>query len=436
MRNRQFSYDEGEEDFHDEDEEAARACEEHRQYMLSSRGEGASGGDSGSGVSLSSYLDIPAGNTQRENQQHQRYQQTHDAMGPPGDADRQPPDRYYPPAPAANSEADPDAELVAAIAAELENRLGRGRFSADQIRQVVVSSGYEVDTAEAMLLSASEPQIIMPTPFNSPTTTPDTTTGKTAPAPGLPLNSGASPSSLAFGLSVDGQGEWGRKGAPLTGSTTALLHPAASPAALSSSSSSAAAAEVAGGTASKAKAAVVKPFGFDTLSPNDLNLFKQATARGGGGGMMSAGSGGNKNSNGGGGRSTTADNSISINSRTSPEAKAKVVHISASPAPAKGVARPGVVHGKASTAADVRSPPSRSGEHSPVRGVTPPPQQAEGEGGGDEGDADGKERLAMVVIGHVDAGKSTLMGQVSDDSHKYGYNRCAHVRKEPLLYCY
>ena len=31
------------------------------------------------------------------------------------------------------------------------------------------------------------------------------------------------------------------------------------------------------------------------------------------------------------------------------------------------------------------------------------------DGGGEEG---GKSRISMVVIGHVDAGKSTLMGQV------------------------
>lgn len=32
--------------------------------------------------------------------------------------------------------------------------------------------------------------------------------------------------------------------------------------------------------------------------------------------------------------------------------------------------------------------------------------------GGGEGEEEGKPTLSMVVIGHVDAGKSTLMGQV------------------------
>lgn len=33
-------------------------------------------------------------------------------------------------------------------------------------------------------------------------------------------------------------------------------------------------------------------------------------------------------------------------------------------------------------------------------------------GAGQEGGEEGKPRLSLVVIGHVDAGKSTLMGQV------------------------
>lgn len=412
VRNRQFSYDEDDGEFYDEDEEAA-ACEEHRRYMLNARGEG---NDSGSGgISLSSYFDIPGTVTQQLQPASTRPSGDggHGANDPPKFADRDPPDR----APAAANEADKD--LVDAIAAELDSRLGKGRFPAQQVRQAVVASGYEVDTAEAILLS--EAQVQFPPDINAGNTA---AKGFVAPTPGLRTDAGiaagvgkpdcSSPSSLAFGLCIDGQGEYRRKGAAAAGGHLAAP-PSMGPTARDggggggnrNGSSSSSATLLEGVTSGVAGS--VEPFGFNTPSPDDLNLLKQASARGGGGGGGGGSIGENKNGRGGGGRT--------LDITSSP--KAKVVHISGSTP--KSVARKSLA-----------STPASRGDQSPTGRdrVGQLPQRAQpGEGraaavanaiaqaereddAGDEGDAGGKERLAMVVIGHVDAGKSTLMGQV------------------------
>ncbi len=385
MRNRQFSYDEGEDDYYDEEEED-RLIEEHRLQTLQARGEG--GGGRGGAISLSSYFDDLPGSTPQKPQQPPR-RQPYDGSEPPGHSDRLAPDKYGGGGGGGGGGGD-DEELVAAIAAELENRLGVGRFSAEQVRQAVRTSGYEVDTAEAILLSASEAAttgagVQSGTAGNSNSNKSGSGGGGgggggsnrvVAPPPGLPPAAAGydshPPSSLAFGLCVDGR-------------------PA----------STAAVATVGGsGLAPAPTTAGVEQFGFDTPSPDDLNLFKQAAARGGGGG---AGGG----SGGAGGRKTDAFSSP----------KAKVVHISGS-TPKSAVGRKSVT----GTPIAANTPTlTKNRASSPTTGgvYSPSPQQSAAAAAAaqaiddmDDAQSGGKERLAMVVIGHVDAGKSTLMGQV------------------------
>lgn len=380
MRNRQFSYDEGEDDYYDEEEED-RLIEEHRLQMLEARGEAP--GSRGGGISLSSYFDDLPRSTPQLQQQSEPPQQTHGGRAPPGYSDRHAPDKSH------QSAGGEDAELVDAIAAELENRLGRGRFPAEQVRQAVQTSGYEVDVAEAILLStgeagatasaATEQQVQFSAGIgNSNMSTGGSGSSKVAaPPPGLPPTAPGynnhPPSSLAFGLCIDGR--------PGAAATTTTDNPAAS-------SSRA-------GISSSAAAAGLAQFGFDTPSPDDLNLSKQAAARGGGGG-------------GGGNAGRNAD------AFSSP--KAKVVHISGSTPKTTGGRKS--VTGTPSAATPT---PTKGRTQSPTAGgvFSPSPQQSAAAAAAaqaiddiDDAQAGGKERLAMVVIGHVDAGKSTLMGQV------------------------
>lgn len=386
MRNRQFSYDEGDEDYYDEEEED-RLVEEHRLQMLQARGDTADGSSSssrgGGGISLSSYFDDLPGSAPR---QQQRQQRAYDGREPPGHSDRHAPDK--PPQPGGHDEAA-DAELVAAIAAELESRLGAGRFSSEQVRLAVRTSEYEVDTAEVILLSASEassssePQVKLfgvggNSNINSNHRTAAAATTAVVPPPsGLPPDAtvydNSSPSSLAFGLCVDG-----RPGAAASSRTISAPSTTAVPAA----------------AAAAAAAVGVQRFDFDTPSPDDLNLSKQVAARGGGGG--------------GGGRKT--DNFSSP--------KAKVVHISDTTPKSTAAGRKSIT-GTPTAAAATRTP-TKTRVQSPTGGgiSVPSPQQyvaaaAAAMDESDDAQAGGKERLAMVVIGHVDAGKSTLMGQVS-----------------------
>lgn len=394
MRNRQFSYDEGEDDYYDEEEED-RLIEEHRLAMLEARGEAPGG--RGGGISLSSYFDDLPGSTPQLQQQSEPPQQTHGGSAPPGNSDRHAPDKSHQSAGGAE-----DAELVAAIAAELENRLGRGRFSAEQVQQAVHTSGYEVDIAEAILLSAgeagaaasaaTEPQIQLPTGnSNSNIMATGARSGSgsgsgskvAAPPPGLPPAGAAydnhSPSSLAFGLCVDG-----RPGGD--GGATTTTHDA-----------TAAASSSRAGISASASAAGLEQFGFDTPSPDDLNLSKQAAARGGGG---------------------CGGNAVGRNSDAFSSPKAKVVHISGSTPKTTGGRKS--VTGTPSAAAATPTPTKSRTQSPTVGGVfSPSPQQSAAAAAAaqaiddmDDAQAGGKERLAMVVIGHVDAGKSTLMGQV------------------------
>lgn len=391
MRNRQFSYDEGEDDYYDEEEED-RLIEEHRLQMLEARGD-ASGGRGG-GISLSSYFDDLPGSTPQLQQQSEPPQQRHGGSEPPGHTDRHAPDKSH------QSAGGEDAELIAAIAAELENRLERGRFSADQVRQAVQTSGYEVDTAEAILLStgeaaatgaaASEPQVQFPTGRGTATGTSGggSSSSKVGAAPtGLPPTAAGydnhPPSSLAFGLCVDG-----RPATTTTDDMTTTTTSSSSRAGISASSAAA--------------AAGLEQFGFDTPSPDDLNLSKQAAARGRGGGA--------------------GGNNVSRNTDAFSSPKAKVVHIQSGSTPKSTGGRKSV-SGPPSAAATTPTPTKGRAQSSPAVGggvFSPSPQQSAAAAAAaqaiddiDDAQAGGKERLAMVVIGHVDAGKSTLMGQVS-----------------------
>lgn len=439
VRNRQFSYDEGgDEDFYDEEEED-RLIEEHRLQTLQARGEtGGRGGGSG-GISLSSYFDDLPGSTpqlqqqQQQQPRRQKQQRVYDGSGGPGPPAHSRSDQQSAAGGAEyDAAADEDAELIAAIAAELENRLGKGRFSVDQVRRAVKASGYEVDTAEAILLSGDEtsssaagirdePQVQTATGDSNITTSNKSSNiaagggggGRSvAPPPGLPPPTGASEyddnnslSSLAFGLCVDG-----RPGAANTNTA------GGGGGVMSSSSTTGISA------ATAAAAAGLERFDFDTPSPDDVNLIKQAAARGGGIGSKMSGS---ISGNGGGGGRKTDGAAFS-----SP--KAKVLHISGS-TPKTTSGRKTVTPGTPSTAAAAATAatptPTKSRVQSPTTGngiSSPSPQRsAAAEAAAlaiDESDdalAGGKERLAMVVIGHVDAGKSTLMGQVTQFACTY-----------------
>ncbi|CAM9820113.1 unnamed protein product [Sphacelaria rigidula] len=386
VRNRQFSYDEGEDDYYDEDEEADAACEEYRQSVLQARGDGSG---SGSGVSLSSYFDVADTSSKLNKHQQQR-------VGTGGGGGGYGASLYAgdnTDGGAGSAGVDPeDAELVEAIAGELEKRLGKGRFSPRRVRQAVVDGEYDVDTAEVILLTLDQ------APSASGVSGADVANqnnGVSNNEPALPPGLGyggadvtvggtSSPSSLAFGLKVDGRGDWKRT------ATVPALPPGFGGATVPAATD--------GGDGGLA------PFGFDTPSPDDINLYRQSNA----GRMPTWGIGG--------GIATPTQFSVV----SSP--KAKVVHIGTgstpTTAPRKSVLSP--TRG-GSTPTPTRGSIVSAQELSPTRpklNASTTPQTAahaaaaEGADESDDGEPVGKERLAMVVIGHVDAGKSTLMGQV------------------------
>lgn len=440
MRNRQFSYDEGDEDYYDDEDEAAAACEEHRLSVLQARGEAGgsgarSGGKGGGGVSLSSYFDLPDAAHQLNKQKPQLQQSDYgredhkrDGTFHPGNADG-----------IETADADEeDAELVAAIAEELERRLGKDQFSSRQVRMAVIESGYEVDTAEAILATMTTEQTLQNAAVwaRSRTTSGDPARAGLAPL-GHNIDPSCPPSALAFGLCVDGQGDWRQVGTAGT----------AAPPGFGS---------VGGSGASSGGGVVgVEPFGFDTPSPDDLNLYKQSGAgrKAGtmdiGGGLSGKGNSMRGTAAGGGAEGTGTPQSrgeslagggrgsgrkASVTSVSSP--KANVVHIGTGSTPGS-VTRKSIVSPTAGLRGSALTTPTRgvgSRDQSPTGAALPttsPGMQGERGGGGgagakvisslqaaggagesDEGEAGGKERLTMVVIGHVDAGKSTLMGQV------------------------
>lgn len=424
VRNRNFSYDEMDADFFDEDEEDA-ACEEHRQHMLSLRG------GNGGGMSLSSHFTV------LENVQEQQ-QQTSEINDYPTDRRGDSP-----------TGGGADADLVAAIAVELESRLGKGFFSGEQIRQAVVASGYEIDTAQAILLSSSEAQVQVPERTASPSpATAVEAHGERQPGAGAavgppsglppdPSEQDGSPSALAFGLCVDGRDDWRRRAAAAASGTNGALAPPPPDGAGRGGAAARRAAAPGGAsfpTPAMASAAAardgIERFGFDTPSPDDVNLSKQAAARGGGIGGGGIASGIAIGSGSGGGRKAGGA------AATFSSPKANVVHISGSTPEISATTRKSVDGAAAATAAAAavvvtpvrdtqaagrrQTPTSTSTkgrDRSPASTVTPSPQQAAAAAAADESDGDQagekKERLAMVVIGHVDAGKSTLMGQVS-----------------------
>lgn len=438
VRNRQFSYDEGEDDYYDDDEEADAACEEYRQSVLHARGEGSGatagissgGGGSGSVVSLSSYFGLPDNTSQRQKQQQQ--QQSRDYTTNKSDSKGM----WDTDSAAAAVDAE-DAELVAAIAAELEKRLGKGRFAPQQVRQAVVNSEYEVDMAEVILLTTDQAP-----PGAAPNETHDFRNNVPSPPLGLgaptsahrsdPYDGSAAPSSLAFGLKVDGQGDWRQVGGSSSsissgaagGSATTTIPPAAPPGFSGLTPSASAAAG--GGSSSD-----VEPFGFDTPSPDDVNFYRQSGAGrnpGGGGGGGSGHTGGIRietpvkpaGAGVAGAAAGSGRKKATVTSVSSP--RAKVVHISTGSTPTtatrKSVLSP--TTGRASAQATPMRAVGGGGREvsptTPKSSMSPMPQAqaaaAEGADESDDGEAGGKERLAMVVIGHVDAGKSTLMGQV------------------------
>lgn len=416
MRNRQFSYDEGDEDYYDDDEEADAACEEHRLSVVNARGEGSgfttgisnSGGGSGSVVSLSSYFDIPD-TSQRQRQEQSRENATQSASYG-GAAAAGMSDINGAAAAAADADANAeDAELVVAIAGELEKRLGKRHFAPQQVRQAVVESGYEVDTAEVILLTMDQAAAANENhEFRNNPPSPPLGLDITPVHHSEPYSGSTAPSSLAFGLKVDGQFDWRRVGGSGSGSGAGA----------NSNSRAAIVTTTAGGDNG------FEPFGFDTPSPDDVNLHKQWGAGGIGGGGRPGGLGSENPVNAGGvaaaGTAGSRRKKATVTSLSSP--KAKVVHISTRSTPTTATRKSVLSPTKQGASAQAQATQTTRGvsdrELSPMRpkpSASPTPQaQATTEGAdeSDEGEAGGKERLAMVVIGHVDAGKSTLMGQV------------------------
>lgn len=405
IRNRQFSYDECDNDYNDEEEEYEESTQ---RYTPSSKGKGV--------VSLSSYFDVPG--AARKHQQQKKQQQRKQKEPPKSTASPDSSDRHIPDSSRDHKifPQEADAELVDAIGAELEKRLGQDRFTPKQVRQAVVSSGYEMDMAVAILLSSNEPGM------TSGASSATQATGAAAAIGGLPPASGGAaaigdlkdvePSSLAYGLSTEGQGNWRKKAIPappgFVGSTPPSGSTLAAPAIVTSVITPAISEDPA--------AEGLQPFDFKAPSPDDINRAKQSRARAGGG----ARGGGDGEKPGTTSNSSTGGASPKPDLAIFSSPKAKVVHISGiSPQPS----------GRKSLSADRRiaggggkdpqsSPnPTKTWSRSPTVGLMPSSQQQQSELDVDEREeeeeAGGKERLAMVVIGHVDAGKSTLMGQVS-----------------------
>lgn len=407
IRNRQFSYDECDNDYYDDEEEYEEGTQ---RYTPSSTGKGA--------VSLSSYFDVPVAAQKQQQQKKQQQKKQKEAPGStarPNSSDRHIPDssrdsQIYP--------QEVDAELVDAVGAELEKRLGRDRFTSEQVRQAVVSSGYEVDMAVAILLSSNEPGVQFPT--SGASTAAQATAGAGAvgglpPAPGGAAAIGAlkdaEPSSLAYGLSAEGQGNWGRKLISAPPGFVSYAPPSGS----ASAAPAVVASVIAPAVPVDSVATGLQPFDFNTPSPDDINRAKQSRAKIGGG------------ARGGGDDEKPGTNSNSSTDGTSPKPdlaffsspKAKVVHISGlSPQPSgrKYLSADSKIAGGGKDP-QTSPTPMKTWPRSPTVALTPSSQQQQSEADGDDREeeegAGGKERLAMVVIGHVDAGKSTLMGQVS-----------------------
>lgn len=78
-----------------------------------------------------------------------------------------------------------------------------------------------------------------------------------------------------------------------------------------------------------------------------------------------------------------------------------------------------ITHKHAHTQA-VTARPSLSGLHRDADAWEEDTLPAQAGGNGGEEGEDGKPRLSLVVIGHVDAGKSTLMGQVGGWVYGFG----------------
>lgn len=459
MRNRQFSYDEGEDDYYDDDEEADAACEEYRQSVLQARGDGSG---SGGGVSLSSYFDLPDTSSRLNKHQQQR-------VGTGGGGGSYNASLYAGEgtgggAGSASVDAE-DAELVEAIAGELEKRLGKGRFSPERVRQAVVDGEYDVDTAEVILLTLDQAPsagggLSGVTGAGAANQNSGVSNNGPPPPPGLgyagpevAVGNTSSPSSLAFGLKVDGRGEWRRAGGgadrgTYTGgggagySSTATDGQTTAAPALPPGFGGATVPGAAGGGDGG-----LAPFEFDTPSPDDINLHRQSNA----GRMPTSGAGSGKAtaaqySGGVRGRGTGIEGNgpkkATVTAISSPKAevgaggsgrkkatvtdisspKAKVVHIGAGStpttatrksvlSPTRGGSTPTPTRGSVVGAREL-SPSKPKLNASTTPNAAAPAAAAEGVEESDEGEPGGKERLAMVVIGHVDAGKSTLMGQV------------------------
>lgn len=447
MRNRQYSYDDGYDDYYDEEDDAEWE-EQQRQYGASSGGgsyRGAGGGNSGN-ISLSSYFDAP-GALQMKQPQGRQTRQREQQYGRGGSGRQQ--SRKTAQAvgkaagtnPRAPAEDGDDAEIIAAVIAELELRLGRKRFSSTQLRQAVVDSQYEVDTAEVILLS-SEHQEMPAGESWAPSSDPGSMKGANdgGPTQRLPNSTPqasentmveSSPSPLAFGLCVDGQGEWRRTSRPTPIPPGFGPTPPAPPASSAGEvpGSSEGATDPTGYSSSNPASRVsdLNPFGFDTPSPDDVNIRKQAAARtrGNTGGGDAGGHGVTDGPRGAGTNSSDKSRPRASQAAvaghktdvTSP--KAKTVHISGGAGP-RGKNSAGAA-GTGASPTGQRGQPSNERSRSPRlggagvgRAVAQQQQQQQATDASemDEEGPEGKDRMAMVVIGHVDAGKSTLMGQV------------------------
>lgn len=411
IRNRQFSYDECDNDYYDDDEEYEEGTQ---RYTPSSQGKGV--------VSLSSYFDVPvaAQKQQQQKKQQQRKQKEPPRSAAPSDSS----DRHIPES-SRDHKIDPqeadaelvDEELVDAVGAELEKRLEQDRFTSEQVRQAVISSGYEVDMAVAILLSSNEPGITSGASSSAAQATGGATAfGGLPPAPGgaaaIRDLKDVEPSSLAYGLSAEGQGNRRRKAIPAPPGFISSMPPSGSTIAAPAIVTSV----IAPAVPEDPAAASMQPFDFKTPSPDDINRAKQSRARAGGG------------ARGGGDGEKPGTTSYSSTGGTSPKPdlaifsspKAKVVHISGlSPQPSgrKSLSTESrIVAGGGGKDPQSSPTPTKTWPRSPTLGLMPTSQQQQSELEVDEREeeeAGGKERLAMVVIGHVDAGKSTLMGQVS-----------------------
>lgn len=448
VRNRQYSYDEGE-DEHTDDEAAAAEWEEQKQQQYEGGHTGSYypgvGGNGSGNFTLSSYV---KGTGTRKVKQRQQWEkppvQEQQDPGQTGQSKAwQEPagvsgkTETMSPPPAADGG---EAEVIEAIADELERRLEKCRFSGEQIRQAVLDSQFDIDIAEAILLSSIDQLKQLHKEFPAPAEQPAQMKNEASdivpsqqPGAFSDEKSAAciesSPSPLAFGLCVDGQENRRRS------ETTTLAPPAFGPNASRTESTLRPEWEQRRATRStvsfelsfpsKNDGGDVKPFGFDTPSPDDLNLQKQALARThgtvSGSNMDNLPSGHGERSHGSGDVNKTRlrmphpKGEVHIPDIRSP--KGKVVSISGSTG-STPIAKAREADSRGSTSAACRDNSFTGQNQSPRpaggtgnRAIAQS-QYGEDKDESDDDEAKGKERLAMVVIGHVDAGKSTLMGQV------------------------